>query len=62
MKPEELAEFLGLKLSTIYNRSALIPGRQRVGNRVRFDRAVIEDWVIGTDGDTDLWESAKKYR
>ncbi|MEU8849058.1 helix-turn-helix domain-containing protein [Streptomyces sp. NPDC048564] len=47
MSPEELAEFVGLPLSTIYgfNSQGDAPRRIRIGKHCRYRRADVEEWL-----------------
>lgn len=56
ISPKELAELVGLPLSTIYgfNTDGTGPRRIRVGKHVRYRRADVEAWLnrhfVGSDG------------
>lgn len=47
MTPEQVAERLSVPLSTVYEqlRKGTIPGRLKIGRRVRISRAALEAWI-----------------
>lgn len=44
---KDVAEFLGLPLSTIYDRTRLgrLPGAVRIGTRIKYDLGKVERWL-----------------
>ena len=56
----QLAQYLGLGVQTVRNRSAEIPGRRRFGRKVVYDIKVVDRWLDRNDGITDLWLDARK--
>ena len=53
---QDVAEYLNLPLSTLYDRARTvpptIPGVVRIGRRLRFDLDAIEEWVDAGGGTT----------
>lgn len=47
MTAEQVAERLSVPLSTVYEqlRKGIIPGRLKIGRRVRISRAALEAWI-----------------
>lgn len=47
MTVEDVAQLLALPTSTVYEqlRKGIIPGRLKIGRRVRISRAALEAWI-----------------
>jgi excisionase family DNA binding protein len=47
LTPQQLADYLGLSIKTIYdwNSSGFAPPRRRIGNRVRYAVSDVERWM-----------------
>lgn len=54
---KDVAEFLGLPLSTVYDRTRLgrLPGAIRIGTRIKYNLAKIESW-LDAGGDAEARE------
>jgi hypothetical protein len=50
-----LALYLSLGEQTVRNRRSEIPGLVRMGRYLRWDREIVDRWVAGAGGETDLF-------
>lgn len=57
---ESVAQYLGLAVQTVRNRSLEVPGRRTLGRKVVYDRAIIDRWLDQNDGTRDLWLDARR--